>query len=347
MKISLIAAVSTNGVIGKDGDLPWRLPADLRWFQSKTKGHFVLMGRRTWESIGRALPGRQNIVATRQTGFRADGCDVVASTDAAIDAAGDAEGVMIIGGGEIYRQFLPLADRIYMTRVKVDLQGDADFPPLDEGEWTVAAKEDYDADESNEYAVRWRRNRLGDLGFPEREQAMRAYAPLSTHALPAVDPEGASEGTPIAIGLGRAAARIEENLLGQTLAELSPERGNDVMNSILAVANSIAVADRLPLTEDATAERSLAKAVRGIERGLAEISRTQNRPLGAVLDKTPPLDLFRIGATLDASLRQRDPCEASFVRDEEEDWNVETEMIAEEDEVVANLSVRRGSQDTD
>jgi hypothetical protein len=201
--------------------------------------------------------------------------------------------------------------------------------------------------ESNEYAVRWRRNRLGDLGFPEREQAMRAYAPLSTHALPAVDPEGASEGTPIAIGLGRAAARIEENLLGQTLAELSSERGNDVMNSILAVANSIAVADRLPLTEDATAERSLAKAVRGIEQGLAEVSRTQNRPLGAVLDKTPPLDLFRIGTTLDASLRPRDPCEASFVRDEEEDWNVETEMIAEEDEVVANLSVRRGSQDTD
>ncbi len=151
--ISLIVAASINNVIGVQGQLPWRLSGDLKRFKALTMGKPIVMGRRTWESIGRALPGRQNIVVTRQTGFRADGCDVVASTDAAIDAAGDAEEVMIIGGGEIYRQFLPLADRIYLTRVKVELQGDADFPSLDEGEWTVAAEEDYDADASNEYAV--------------------------------------------------------------------------------------------------------------------------------------------------------------------------------------------------
>ena len=151
--ISLIVAASINNVIGVQGQLPWRLSGDLKRFKALTMGKPIVMGRRTWQSIGRALPGRQNIVVTRQTGFRADGCDVVASTDAAIDAAGDAEEVMIIGGGEIYRQFLPLADRIYLTRVKVELQGDADFPPLDESEWTVAAEEDYDADASNEYAV--------------------------------------------------------------------------------------------------------------------------------------------------------------------------------------------------
>ena len=151
--ISLIVAASINNVIGVQGQLPWRLSGDLKRFKALTMGKPIVMGRRTWESIGRALPGRQNIVVTRQTGFRADGCDVVASTEAAIDAAGDAEEVMIIGGGEIYRQFLPLADRIYLTRVKVELQGDADFPPLDEGEWTVAAEEEYDDDESNEYAV--------------------------------------------------------------------------------------------------------------------------------------------------------------------------------------------------
>lgn len=153
MIISIVVAASINNVIGVQGQLPWRLSGDLKRFKALTMGKPIVMGRRTWESIGRALPGRQNIVITRQTGFRADGCDVVASTDAAIDAAGDAEEVMIIGGGEIYRQFLPLADRIYLTRVKVELQGDADFPPLDEGEWTVAAEEDYDADASNEYAV--------------------------------------------------------------------------------------------------------------------------------------------------------------------------------------------------
>ena len=153
MIISIVVAASINNVIGVQGQLPWRLSGDLKRFKALTMGKPIVMGRRTWESIGRALPGRQNIVITRQTGFRADGCDVVASTDAAIDAAGDVEEVMIIGGGEIYRQFLPLADRIYLTRVKVELQGDADFPPLDEGEWTVAAEEDYDADASNEYAV--------------------------------------------------------------------------------------------------------------------------------------------------------------------------------------------------
>ena len=152
MIITIVVAASINNVIGVQGQLPWRLSADLKRFKALTMGKPIVMGRRTWESIGRALPGRQNIVVTRQTDFRALGCDVVASTEAAIDAAGSAAEVMIIGGEEIYRQFLPLADRIYLTRVKVELQGDAEFPPLDESKWIVAAEEDHDADESNEYA---------------------------------------------------------------------------------------------------------------------------------------------------------------------------------------------------
>jgi dihydrofolate reductase len=149
--ISLIVAASTNNVIGVAGDLPWHLSDDLKRFKALTLGKPIVMGRKTYESIGRALPGRQNIVITTQTEFAAEGCDVVSSPQAAIAAAAEAEEVIIIGGGEIYRLFLPLAERIYLTRVKVDLEGDTVFPPLDESDWLETAREEHSANESNDY----------------------------------------------------------------------------------------------------------------------------------------------------------------------------------------------------
>jgi dihydrofolate reductase len=149
--ISLIVAASTNNVIGVAGDLPWHLSDDLKRFKALTMGKPIVMGRKTFESIGRALPGRQNIVITTQTDFAADGCDVVLSPEAAIAVAADAEEIMIIGGGEIYRLFLPLADRIYLTRVNVDLEGDTVIPPFDESDWLETAREEYSANESNDH----------------------------------------------------------------------------------------------------------------------------------------------------------------------------------------------------
>lgn len=149
--ISLVVAASTNNVIGVAGDLPWRLSDDLKRFKALTMGKPVVMGRKTFESIGRALPGRKNIVITTQTDFAAHGCDIVSSPAAALAAAADATEVMIIGGGEIYRLFLPLAHRIYLTRVKVDLEGDTVFPALDSSDWLETAREEHGADESNDY----------------------------------------------------------------------------------------------------------------------------------------------------------------------------------------------------
>ncbi len=150
--ISLIVAVSTNNVIGADGDLPWRLSDDLKRFKVVTMGKPIVMGRKTYESIGRPLPGRQNIVITRRNNFTADGCDVVQSTAAAVEVAGGADEVMVIGGSQIYAAFLPLAERIYLTRVHTEVDGDAFFPPIDEAEWRESAGESYEADDSNDYA---------------------------------------------------------------------------------------------------------------------------------------------------------------------------------------------------
>ncbi len=149
--ISLVVAASTNNVIGIAGDLPWHLSDDLKRFKSLTMGKPIVMGRKTFESIGRALPGRQNIVITRQSEFAADGCDIVSSPEAAIAAADDAQEVMIIGGGEIYRLFLPLANRIYLTRVEVVLEGDTVFPAIDESDWLEITRNEYSADGSNDF----------------------------------------------------------------------------------------------------------------------------------------------------------------------------------------------------
>jgi dihydrofolate reductase len=146
--ISLIVAASENNVIGVRGELPWRLPADLRRFKAITMGKPIVMGRLTWESIGRALPGRHNIVISRQEGFVAQDCTAVRSPEAAIEAAGDVPEVMVIGGGHIYAAFLPRAGRVYLTRVHQEIKGDAFFPALDAAEWTTVASEPCEADES-------------------------------------------------------------------------------------------------------------------------------------------------------------------------------------------------------
>lgn len=140
--ISLVAAVAANRVIGNQGRLPWRLPADLARFKRLTTGHIVLMGRKTFQSIGGALPGRRNIVLSRDLGFTAAGCEVAHSVEEALTAsgapAGEGEELFVIGGASVYELFLLLADRLYLTRIEVDAPGDVFFPPVDEKEWRIA-----------------------------------------------------------------------------------------------------------------------------------------------------------------------------------------------------------------
>jgi dihydrofolate reductase len=150
--ISLIVAAAENDVIGRDGALPWHLSDDLRRFKALTMGKPIIMGRKTFESIGRPLPGRQNIVITRQPAYVADGCEVVTSVDDAITAAGSAQETMVIGGAEIYRLFLPLAKRIYLTRVGARIAGDTRFPELPRTAWRESTREEQPADERNDHA---------------------------------------------------------------------------------------------------------------------------------------------------------------------------------------------------
>jgi len=148
VRLALIAAVARNGVIGRGGDLPWRIPADLQFFKTTTMGKPMIMGRRTFESIGKALPGRTNIVITRSVGFTADDVEVAADLDQALAiAAGQgADEVMVIGGGEIYAAALPRADRLYLTEVHIDAEGDVHFPTLDRAQWREASRDDHAAE---------------------------------------------------------------------------------------------------------------------------------------------------------------------------------------------------------
>lgn len=127
--------MAKNRVIGKDGKLPWHLSADLKRFKQLTMGHHIVMGRKTWESIGRLLPGRQHVIITRQTGYSVPGAKVVDSIEAALAASRDDDEVFIIGGGEIYALALPRTDRILLTEIDRDFDGDAWFPELPEGVW--------------------------------------------------------------------------------------------------------------------------------------------------------------------------------------------------------------------
>jgi dihydrofolate reductase len=146
LSLSVIAAMAANRVIGAGNRLPWHLPADLRHFKRLTLGHCLIMGRKTWESIGRPLPGRTTVVLTRRPGYAAPGAVVVHSLPAALAAAraaGDGE-AFIAGGAEVYRQALGLAGRLYLTLIHRELPGDATFPALDPGEWRLVGEERHD-----------------------------------------------------------------------------------------------------------------------------------------------------------------------------------------------------------
>ncbi|MXP49349.1 type 3 dihydrofolate reductase [Pantoea sp. Eser] len=148
--ISLIAALAADRIIGMDNAMPWDLPADLAWFKRNTLKKPVIMGRLTFESVGRPLPGRLNIVVSSEPGT-AEGVTWVTSLDAALQAAGDAEEVMVIGGGRIYEQMLPRADRLYLTHIDAEVEGDTQFPDYEPDEWQSTFSEFHDADAQNSH----------------------------------------------------------------------------------------------------------------------------------------------------------------------------------------------------
>lgn len=156
MRLSLIVAHTENRVIGLRGGLPWHLPADLRFFRDKTTGHAVIMGRRTFEEVGKPLPNRRNIVVTRREGFDAEGVEVAHSLDEAIGRArsdpSETE-AFIIGGGEIYRQAIPLVDRMYITLVRARPEGDTTFPKWNENDFELVSQTHLSPDERNEHAM--------------------------------------------------------------------------------------------------------------------------------------------------------------------------------------------------
>jgi dihydrofolate reductase len=140
--LSVIAAVARNGVIGRDNDLPWRLPEDLKRFRALTMGHHIIMGRKTYDSLGRLLPGRSTVIVSRNPDYAVPGAIVAGSLKQALQACGDDdEEVFVIGGAQLYREALPLADRLYLTWIEQDFEGDAHFPPLDIGQWHEAGRE--------------------------------------------------------------------------------------------------------------------------------------------------------------------------------------------------------------
>ncbi len=149
--ISIIVAIAGNGVIGGDNSLLWHISEDLQRFKRITTGHPVVMGRKTFESLGRPLPNRVNVVITRQADYCAEGCRVVHSLDEALMLFAPQEEVFIIGGGEIYRQALPLADRLYITRVMHDYSGDTHFPDIDAAKWCETFREYHDRGKNFEY----------------------------------------------------------------------------------------------------------------------------------------------------------------------------------------------------
>jgi len=141
-RISYVVAVARNGVIGRDGGLPWHISTDLKRFKEITMGKPIVMGRKTWDSLPRKpLPGRRNIVLTRHPGFTAEGAEVAATAAEALVLCGDAEEIAVIGGGEIYRLFWPLVERLYLTEVDLAVDGDTHFPRLDPADWRETARE--------------------------------------------------------------------------------------------------------------------------------------------------------------------------------------------------------------
>lgn len=157
MKISLIAAVAENGVIGRDNDLPWHLPDDMKFFMETTKGHYVILGRKNYESLPakyKPLPNRTNIIVTRRKNFNAPGCLVVHNIDEAIAMARDngEQEAMVIGGSEIYALALPSADRLYLTEINARVEGDVYFPEFDRKVWKEVSRITHDKDDRHKYA---------------------------------------------------------------------------------------------------------------------------------------------------------------------------------------------------
>ncbi|MET3789974.1 dihydrofolate reductase [Aquamicrobium terrae] len=159
MKTAIYVAIAENGVIGRDGGLPWRLSTDLKRFKADTMGKPVIMGRKTYESIGRLLPGRLNIIVTRDTGYRVEGAEIAHSLDEAIHVAerhvGQDGEACIIGGADIYAQALPLADRLHITHVLGEVDGDARFPAIDPELWQPVLQQEVPAGEKDSHATRY------------------------------------------------------------------------------------------------------------------------------------------------------------------------------------------------
>lgn len=153
-RLSIIAAVAANGVIGRGNGLPWHLAGDLKWFKALTLGHHMIMGRRTFDTVGKPLPGRTTVVITRDATYRApDGVVVVPTVDEAIEFAAHDDEPFICGGGEIYRLTLHRANRMYITQVHAEVEGDTTFPEFDDvNEWKLIDREDFEADAKNDYA---------------------------------------------------------------------------------------------------------------------------------------------------------------------------------------------------
>jgi len=147
--ISMIVAMDDNRVIGKDNELLWHLPDDFQYFKAVTMGKPILMGRKTFESIGRPLPGRENVVVTRDEAFSADGVTVVNSIEAALEATKQYDEVMVIGGANLYQQMLPLADKLYVTWVRHTFEGDVFFPEINTDDWVLTHQTEHSADGSN------------------------------------------------------------------------------------------------------------------------------------------------------------------------------------------------------
>ena len=150
-KISIIVAMAKNRVIGKDNDMPWHLPADLQHFRKMTTAKPIIMGRKTYESIGRPLPKRHNIIVSRNSDYSQEGCDVVGSLDEALRCAGDVEEVMIIGGGFLYQQTIDQADKLYLTFIDLDVDGDTLFPSYEHLALKKVASAHHQKDEKNPY----------------------------------------------------------------------------------------------------------------------------------------------------------------------------------------------------
>jgi dihydrofolate reductase len=154
-RISIIVAMAKNRVIGNDNSIPWRLPNELQLFKKLTMGHHIVMGRKTYESIARLLPGRTTVIVTRQPDYRVEGATVVHSLEAALASAGDDEEIFVIGGAELYRAALPVADRIYLTTVDAAPEGDTCMPDFDSRAWREISSESFQADEKHAHGYRF------------------------------------------------------------------------------------------------------------------------------------------------------------------------------------------------